>query len=171
MPTYYELLKHPNWQKRRLEILQFADFTCTDCGSKDKTLHVHHCYYEKGKKPWEYPLSALRCLCEDCHKSAEQMRLSMAKILSEVSAEDQVYGYALGAYAYSEQDEIIYIPNYEVACGVADYWGVNVDAHLIPHLTANNAETCGRGLLQLVASVGSPTKPYLEGYAQCKLEA
>lgn len=31
-------------------------------------LNVHHNYYTRGKKPWEYPDDALVTLCEDCHK-------------------------------------------------------------------------------------------------------
>lgn len=65
---YEEQIKSPKWQKRRLEILQLDDFTCQVCGCKDKTLHVHHLHYEKGKKIWEYPDSSLITLCEDCHQ-------------------------------------------------------------------------------------------------------
>ena len=69
--TYSELLKHPNWQKKRLEILARDNFTCRRCHpslvDKDATLNVHHCYYEYGKKPWEYPDSSLLTLCEVCH--------------------------------------------------------------------------------------------------------
>lgn len=65
--NYGELLKHPNWQKKRLEVMQFANFKCQLCGESEKMLNVHHSKYEKGKKPWEYPTNALICLCEDCH--------------------------------------------------------------------------------------------------------
>lgn len=53
--SYYDLFKHPKWQKKRLKILELAGFECERCGAKNKTLHVHHKYYEKGLKPWEYP--------------------------------------------------------------------------------------------------------------------
>jgi len=33
-----------------------------------KGLNVHHTYYIKGHKPWEYENDALVTLCEDCHK-------------------------------------------------------------------------------------------------------
>lgn len=64
---YKELLKSPKWQKLRLEVLQRDNFTCCKCGSNDKPLNVHHLYYKSGNKPWEYPLSSLITLCEDCH--------------------------------------------------------------------------------------------------------
>lgn len=72
--NYSEQLKDPRWQKKRLEILQRDDFTCQICGHKDKTLHVHHVYYKKGLKPWEYKDSSLITLCEDCHHEEHQSR-------------------------------------------------------------------------------------------------
>lgn len=70
--SYSEKLKDPRWQKKRLEILQRADFKCEDCGASDKTLHVHHGYYERGHDPWEYNEASLHCLCEECHESAQE---------------------------------------------------------------------------------------------------
>lgn len=66
--TYFELLQDPQWQRKRLEILTRDDWTCRKCGSKEETLHVHHCYYQKAKKPWEYPEWSLLTLCKNCHK-------------------------------------------------------------------------------------------------------
>lgn len=166
MASYFELLKHPNWQKRRLEILELANFECSHCSSKDKTLHVHHCYYQKRKKPWEYPDSALRCLCEDCHQEAQDAQLALGRVLSEVGCEDEVYGYALGALAFSEQDRSINVPSYEIASGVADYWGLDVENVLIPELRRDDADICGEALLELVAQHGSPSKPWLQRYAR-----
>lgn len=67
MMTYQEQLRHPKWQKKRLEIMEENNFTCQNCGSTEKTLNVHHGYYEKGLFAWEYPDSSLHCLCEICH--------------------------------------------------------------------------------------------------------
>jgi 5-methylcytosine-specific restriction endonuclease McrA len=47
--NYKEQLLDPRWQRRRLEILQRDEFTCQKCLSKDKTLHVHHIDYIKGR--------------------------------------------------------------------------------------------------------------------------
>jgi len=58
----------PRWQKMRLEIMQRDDFTCRDCRDKEKTLNVHHAYYVKGRRPWEYPAFSLETLCRDCHE-------------------------------------------------------------------------------------------------------
>jgi len=57
---FWKAYKHPLWQKKRLEIMQLAGFKCERCRSSDDTLNVHHAYYERGKKPWEYPTRAAR---------------------------------------------------------------------------------------------------------------
>jgi hypothetical protein len=70
---WFERLKDPRWQKKRLEVMQRAGFACEWCESKDMTLHVHHTYYEKYREPWDYPDWALMCLCESCHEQASEM--------------------------------------------------------------------------------------------------
>src|SRR4051794_39632649 len=66
--NYSELLRDPRWQKKRLEILSRDEFTCQSCFDSESTLNVHHCYYERGNDPWEYPNTALLTLCESCHE-------------------------------------------------------------------------------------------------------
>lgn len=65
--NYTELLKDPRWQKRRLLVMEYAGFRCQICGDSTTTLHCHHSYYARGKKPWEYPDGAIICVCADCH--------------------------------------------------------------------------------------------------------
>lgn len=65
---YLAALASPQWQKKRLEIMQRDNFTCQFCGCKDRTLHIHHKVYEKGKKPWEYEDKDLITLCDRCHE-------------------------------------------------------------------------------------------------------
>lgn len=74
--TYSEKLRHPKWQKKRLEILQRDDFKCQSpgCFNEDKTLHVHHLDYEKDAEPWDYPNEWLITLCEDCHQQVTEQR-------------------------------------------------------------------------------------------------
>jgi len=83
--TYSEKLRDPRWQKKRLEIMEAAQFQCEDCGSNDKTLHVHHCIYMKGCEPWEYSAAELICVCEDCHDIRDayerDSHLALARIL------------------------------------------------------------------------------------------
>ena len=65
--TYKEQYKHPKWQKKRLEILNRDEFSCTNCGSDSDNLHVHHYLYHKDKKVWEYENIYLTTFCTDCH--------------------------------------------------------------------------------------------------------
>jgi hypothetical protein len=81
--TYTEQLKHPNWQRRRLEILELSDFSCTCCGDKEKMLHVHHRRYIKGRMAWEYGDNELTALCETCHKDHHDARDLLERILAE----------------------------------------------------------------------------------------
>lgn len=67
-PTYQEQLRDPRWQKKRLEILNRAEFKCEDCGDDKITLEVHHVTYEKGRLAWEYPNENFKALCEKHHK-------------------------------------------------------------------------------------------------------
>lgn len=66
--NYSEKLKDPRWQKKRLEIFSRDKFTCQICLSTEKTLHVHHKSYLKGKEPWDYDDYNLVTVCLDCHK-------------------------------------------------------------------------------------------------------
>ena len=69
--TYNDLLKRPEWQEKRQEILKRDNYKCCYCGSTDK-LCVHHKYYlqypdHQKVKPWNYPNDALITLCNKCH--------------------------------------------------------------------------------------------------------
>jgi hypothetical protein len=72
--TYTEKLRNPNWQRRRLEILQRDNFTCQLCLDTETELHVHHCYYTPGCEVWEYEDSALICYCKHCHAVVEHLK-------------------------------------------------------------------------------------------------
>ena len=72
--NWFDNYKDPRWQKKRLEIMKRDDFKCRSCGDSESTLNVHHAYYEKGKKPWEYPKYTMITLCESCHKKRHKMR-------------------------------------------------------------------------------------------------
>jgi 5-methylcytosine-specific restriction endonuclease McrA len=72
MSNYSELLKDPRWQRVRLKILERDKWQCQGCGEKEKTLHVHHKFYQVGFMPWDYNDEILITLCEECHLSEEQ---------------------------------------------------------------------------------------------------
>lgn len=79
--TYYEQLKRPEWQRKRLEILQRDNFTCQECDSTINQLHVHHTTYRKGIKAWEYDNSELITLCHLCHESITLAKKEVSSII------------------------------------------------------------------------------------------
>lgn len=104
--TYAEKLKDPRWQRKRLEILNRDNFTCLDCEASDKTLHVHHCLYQKGNEPWDAPDSELRTLCEDCHEERQavehDVKLEFQRLMAMMTTEQlsQVMRQILEAQAF-----------------------------------------------------------------------
>jgi len=84
---YFEKLKDPRWQRKRLEILSRDDFQCQNCKSREKTLNVHHIFYANGKDPWDISNHALVTLCEECHlersSAQDQLLLSTGKFSNE----------------------------------------------------------------------------------------
>ena len=79
--TYSEKLTNPKWQKKRLEVLSRDNFKCQLCGDEDNMLHVHHKEYKKGCEPWEYDNSNFISLCKDCHREAENAKISECKLI------------------------------------------------------------------------------------------
>lgn len=63
---YQHYLTYPEWAAKRLSIFKRDLFCCQKCGS-GVGLNCHHKYYLAGRKPWQYPSSALVTLCENCH--------------------------------------------------------------------------------------------------------
>lgn len=74
--------QHPEWQKKRLEVMQAAEFKCQCCGNHDEQLNVHHVNYEHGRKIWEYSNKDLRCLCNSCHETFHSILKTTGNILS-----------------------------------------------------------------------------------------
>jgi len=71
---YFDQLKDPRWQKKRLQILERDNWTCVNCGGTESTLHVHHGCYIRDRPPWEHPDDTLWTLCEECHEVADEFR-------------------------------------------------------------------------------------------------
>lgn len=71
---YSEKLKHPKWQKKRLEIMQRDNFTCRICGDTETTLNIHHLKYINSANPWDIDDEYLITLCEHCHKEVEEFK-------------------------------------------------------------------------------------------------
>src|SRR4030042_6805389 len=64
--THNEDLKEERWRLKRQKMVSKAMFKCSKCDSGG-VLEVHHLYYIKGKRLWQYPDKALIVLCKDCH--------------------------------------------------------------------------------------------------------
>ena len=80
--SYSEQLKRPEWQKKRLEVLNAADWKCQCCEADDSMLHVHHKRYVKGRMAWEYAVGDLESLCESCHSEAHETKELIDEILA-----------------------------------------------------------------------------------------
>ncbi|HWW29928.1 MAG TPA: HNH endonuclease signature motif containing protein [Steroidobacteraceae bacterium] len=85
MSTYSEKLRDPRWQRRRLEKLNEAEFTCEICTDTRTTLHVHHRVYERGRNPWDYDLDDLEVLCEGCHEIKHEQLAVLNRVISRAS--------------------------------------------------------------------------------------
>lgn len=81
---FWELYKHPKWQKKRLEVMQAAGHRCERCGDDEHELQIHHGFYARNRKPWEYPNETLFCLCKECHEIAGYLRVSLMEEVAKV---------------------------------------------------------------------------------------
>jgi len=83
---YAERLKHPKWQRRRLQIMSAADWKCVRCQAADQPLNVHHKLYRDGAEPWEYADDELVCLCEQCHENEHRDVFTRAEVLKLIES-------------------------------------------------------------------------------------
>jgi hypothetical protein len=72
--SFSEQYNHPNWQRKRLEVMERDEFKCMTCGNKQKLLHVHHNTYD-GKYLWECRMQSMITLCVDCHEKIHGRKL------------------------------------------------------------------------------------------------
>jgi hypothetical protein len=86
--SFAEQIKPPNWQRRRLEIMESAAFCCQNCGTDQVTLNVHHKQYVKGRMYWEYADTELEFLCEDCHQREHAAQDALRTLLAQVCTAD-----------------------------------------------------------------------------------
>jgi hypothetical protein len=127
---FFEAYKHPMWQEKRLRIMERDGFKCTTCDSKDKTLNVHHGYYEKNKKPWEYANETLHTLCEPCHERAEAVMKAIKGLMACLGPKylDSFVGYLGGIGLWVGKAEKLHVGNdRDIANGICDSWGLPVN--------------------------------------------
>ncbi|MFA5299986.1 MAG: hypothetical protein WC389_17505 [Lutibacter sp.] len=101
---YNDKLKHPLWQKKRLQIMERDGFKCLNCGDDETELQIHHLKYEYGLAPWKSNNSDLVCLCKNCHSVLGQNKsISLDDIINcnKVSLISSEGVYKLTFYEYS----------------------------------------------------------------------
>ena len=108
MVTYSEKLRDPRWQRVRIDVWRRAGCMCEACGNDKESLEVHHCYYEKGKEPWDYPHTCFLLLCESCHSEWHEEKQKLDKTLAEFYTEDimQARGLLTGFKACNNHTDV-----------------------------------------------------------------
>jgi hypothetical protein len=128
---FFERYRDPRWQRKRLEIMKRDDFECVHCCAKDKTLNVHHGYYERDKMPWEYEDETLHTLCEDCHKAIGDLTLSIRRVMGRIPSLElltEILGFISAMEASTYPWLRVHLADYQFADGVGAFWRVSADA-------------------------------------------
>ena len=68
---YSDDLQNPLWQRRRLEIFNRDNWTCTLCLDDRSMLAVHHLAYNG--KPWQVNGNLLKTVCCHCHDAIHSL--------------------------------------------------------------------------------------------------
>lgn len=105
--TYAQQLAHPLWQRRRLEMLSAANWSCSCCQSTTETLHVHHRQYFKDRMAWEYSNVELQVLCKACHKSSHALDDDIKALLILVPPRE-AYALLAGYFFGLVPDSMVY---------------------------------------------------------------
>lgn len=88
MTAYEQKLLHPNWQKKKGEILKRDNYKCRSCSATDITLHAHHIFYIEGTDPWDYKDDALITYCEVCHNTQHLIGNTLQSYLLDLIKEN-----------------------------------------------------------------------------------
>jgi len=82
-PTYKDLLRYPEWQKKKNEIYAERGWACESCGATKRPFHVHHLRYAASRLPWDVPNSDLELLCDVCHSAEHKLDMKFIDDASE----------------------------------------------------------------------------------------
>ena len=108
---YSQKLRDPRWQKKRLEVMDKANWKCERCKASDKELQVHHGMYEYGLEPWEYDHHVLWCLCRDCHEEVTETKRRISVWIGATSPSDYAFiSLVLQAVAISRKKNSMLVP-------------------------------------------------------------
>jgi hypothetical protein len=95
--TYGEMLLSMHWFAKRSHIIKLAKFECVECGAhqEEHQFEVHHRYYLRGRKPWEYPDEALMCVCRTCHAELgmldDELRYTIGQLTTQQIEQVRVF--------------------------------------------------------------------------------
>lgn len=84
--TYAEKRKDPHWIAKSERLKEQAGRVCNDCKQvipKKRALDTHHCWYEFGKEPWDYPDDCFLVLCRKCHSRRQKVQNSAQVVLGK----------------------------------------------------------------------------------------
>ncbi len=142
---YWKLLQRPEWQKKRLEVLDASGWSCVECGSSENSLHVHHKQYFKDRNPWEYENEQLEVLCDKCHTVQHQSIQNIKEIIS-LSNVNEIYNLLVG---YSDVETIKKLTpseTYDNYC--ADHQASGVVAKLLQFVPHTNYKKIAEFLVE-----------------------
>ena len=156
MSEYYQLLKDPRWQKKRLEIFERSNWCCDECAEETKTLNAHHCYYDFGKMPWEYPDDAYSSLCDKCHKITHEINKQIKEALKPLDITDRsrVLGYIIGQRFGFAGSEEFQAADGDIIIGLSDCESVD-PVELIECMQANSNTISYKTLCELKRGAAS----------------
>lgn len=121
---FWAQYKHPNWQRKRLEVMAAADYKCQCCGDREAQLQVHHKLYIRGHAPWEYELHQLECLCEQCHDVAGVLKLALNQAVATMGTRDlQSLVAMIGGLVNHGRDALPEVCDLYADLGVDDFLG------------------------------------------------
>ena len=126
--TYAEQLLDPRWQKKRLEVLDYSNFSCEICGDEKSTLHVHHKHYICGRKVWEYDNKQLICLCWQCHKNQHDIEDKFHDLIARIpldgpNSRDEVFFLIAGFIGFETKIEYEHEQSlYNLGSVCSDWW-------------------------------------------------
>ncbi len=150
---YFELLRDPRWQRRRLEIMERDSWTCKYCGDSTKNLQVHHSSYIYGRMPWEYSDESLHTLCDKCHEEETALSRTFKRVMLFLPPGnmERLIGYVMGMVVSRwelPEAEPVPVDSHNQAQGLADFFGVT-DEEVIDSAIANGGSADSATLINL----------------------
>lgn len=153
MMKYHDQMKHPLWQKKRLEVLNLHRFKCQNCKSEDDTLHVHHPFYKRGAMIWEYAKEELMCLCDRCHKEEHLIDEQLKYHVSLMQNRDKKL---IIGFAKEEHEEI---------CGEDEAFGALIYCGIRPTQSAVDYVICKKSTKKtIIEEIVKPNEKEIEEY-------